>query len=107
MLNIALLIAGCLVDIFSAILVILPLLVPLGHAYGIDPVHLGIIFLVNMEAGYLTPPMGLNLFLASYRFRRPFMETAKAAAPFLIVQMVVVFLVTYVPALSTWITKLL
>jgi TRAP-type C4-dicarboxylate transport system permease large subunit len=105
-LNIALLITGCLVDIFSAILIILPLLIPLGAAYGIDQVHLGIIFLINMEAGFLTPPVGLNLFLASYRFKKPFLETSRYVLPFLVIQLVVVFLVTYIPGLSMWLTKL-
>ena len=71
LLNIALLITGCFMDIFSAILVVVPLIIPLGNLFGIHPVHLGIIFLANMELGYLTPPLGLNLFLASYRFNEP------------------------------------
>jgi tripartite ATP-independent transporter DctM subunit len=105
-LNIALLVTGCLIDIFSAIMIILPLISPLGEVYGIDPVHLGIIFLVNMEAGFLTPPVGLNLFLASYRFKKPFTETSRNVLPFLIIQLAVVFIVTYVPELSLWLTKL-
>jgi tripartite ATP-independent transporter DctM subunit len=104
-LNISLLITGCLIDIFSAILIVLPLIFPLGTAYGINPVHLGIIFLINMEAGFLTPPVGMNLFLASYRFRKPFVEVARYAFPFLLIQMAVVFIVTYVPILSTCLTK--
>ncbi|GHU70182.1 TRAP transporter subunit DctM [Spirochaetia bacterium] len=104
-LNLALLVIGCLVDIFSAILIVLPLLIPLGTAYGIDPVHLGIIFLVNMEAGFLTPPVGLNLFLASYRFKRPFLETSRYVMPFLIIQLAVVFIVTYVPVLTTYLMR--
>jgi tripartite ATP-independent transporter DctM subunit len=102
LLNIALLITGCLIDIFSAIMIILPLLSPLGAVYGIDPVHLGIVFLINMEAGFLTPPVGLNLFLASYRFKKPFVETSRNVLPFLIIQLAVVFIVTYIPALSTF-----
>jgi tripartite ATP-independent transporter DctM subunit len=105
-LNLALLVVGCLMDIFSAILVVLPLIVPLGQAYGIDPVHLGIIFIVNLEVGFLTPPVGMNLFLASYRFKRPFMEICRFVLPFLLIQLVVVFLVTYVPALSTILVRL-
>ncbi|GHT71101.1 TRAP transporter subunit DctM [Spirochaetia bacterium] len=104
-LNLALLVVGCLMDIFSATLIVLPLLLPLGAAYGIDPVHLGIIFLINMEAGFITPPVGLNLFLASYRFKRPFLETARYILPFLIIQLAVVFLVTYIPVLSTYLTR--
>ncbi|MDR2246679.1 MAG: TRAP transporter large permease subunit [Treponema sp.] len=102
LLNLALLITGCLIDIFSAIMIILPLISPLGAAYGIDPVHLGIIFLVNMEAGFLTPPVGLNLFLASYRFKKPFVETSRNVFPFLVIQLAVVLIVTYIPALSTF-----
>jgi tripartite ATP-independent transporter DctM subunit len=105
LLNLALLAAGCLMDIFSAILVILPLIAPLGQAYGIDPVHLAVIFIINLEAGFLTPPVGLNLFLASYRFKRPFMEICRYVVPFLIVQIAVILLVTYVPAISTWYAK--
>jgi tripartite ATP-independent transporter DctM subunit len=104
-LNFSLLLIGCLIDIFSAIMIVLPLVFPLGIAYGIDPVHMGIIFLINMEAGFLTPPVGMNLFLASYRFRRPFVEISRYVIPFLLIQLVVVFVVTYVPALSTWFTK--
>ncbi|MCL2320011.1 MAG: TRAP transporter large permease subunit, partial [Treponema sp.] len=106
LLNVALLVVGCLMDIFSAILVVLPLISPLGAVYGIDPVHLGIIFLINLELGFLTPPVGLNLFLASYRFGKPFIQVTRYVLPFLVVQLVVVFLVTYVPALSTWLPGL-
>ena len=93
-------------DIFSAILVILPLIAPLGEVYGIDPVHLGIIFIINLEAGFLTPPVGLNLFLASYRFNKPFLEVCRYVLPFLIIQLVVVLLVTYIPVLSTYLPGL-
>jgi tripartite ATP-independent transporter DctM subunit len=106
LLNVALLITGCLIDIFSAIMIILPLLTPLCAVYGIAPVHLGIIFLINMEAGFLTPPVGLNLFLASYRFKKPFVEIARNVFPFLLIQLVVVLAVTYIPALSMWLTGL-
>jgi tripartite ATP-independent transporter DctM subunit len=105
LLNIALLAVGCFMDIFSAILVVLPLITPLGDAYGINPVHLGIIFIMNMEVGFLTPPVGLNLFLASYRFGKPFTKVCRYILPFLIVQLIVVFLVTYIPALSTFLPK--
>jgi tripartite ATP-independent transporter DctM subunit len=104
-LNISLLLIGCLIDIFSAILIVLPLIFPLGAAYGIDPVHLGIIFLINMEAGFLTPPVGMNLFLASYRFRKPFVDISRYALPFLLIQLGVVFIVTYIPILSTYLTR--
>jgi len=102
LLNLVLLLLGCVMDIFSAILVLLPLVVPLGVAYGIDPLHLGIIFIINLEAGFLTPPVGINLFLSSYRFGKPFMEICKYVAPFLLVRLAVVLLVTYIPWLSTW-----
>jgi tripartite ATP-independent transporter DctM subunit len=105
-LNLSLLVVGCLIDIFSAIMIVLPLVFPLGLAYGIDPVHLGIIFLINMEAGFLTPPVGMNLFLASYRFRKPCVEIARYVLPFLLIQLGVVLIVTYVPVLSTFLTKL-
>jgi tripartite ATP-independent transporter DctM subunit len=105
LLNLALLAVGCLMDIFSAILVVLPLVAPLGEVYGIDPVHLGIIFIINLEAGFLTPPVGLNLFLASYRFKKPFMEVCRYVLPFLAIQLVVILIVTYVPAISTWYTR--
>ena len=100
-LNGALLLIGLFLDMFSAILIVLPLLVPLIEIYGIDPVHMGIIFLVNLEVGYITPPVGLNLFLSSYRFQKPFVEICRYVAPFLLVRLVVVLLVTYIPWLST------
>jgi tripartite ATP-independent transporter DctM subunit len=106
LLNLTLIVIGFVLDMFSAILVVLPLIVPLGQIYGIDPVHLGIIFLVNLEVGYMTPPVGLNLFLASYRFHKPFVEICRYVAPFLLVRLIVVFLVTYLPWLSTWLVSL-
>lgn len=99
-LNLFLLVVGCLMDIFSATVVVAPLLVPLGVAYEIHPVHLGIIFIANLELGYLTPPVGLNLFLASYRFKRPMLEICRAALPMLGILGVGVLVITYVP----WIT---
>jgi len=106
LLNLALLIIGFFMDIFSAILVFLPLVIPLGVIYGIDPLHLGIIFIVNLEAGFLTPPVGINLFLASYRFNKPFMEICGYVMPFLLARLVVVLLVTFLPWLSTWLVSL-
>jgi C4-dicarboxylate transporter DctM subunit len=106
LLNLALLVAGSLMDIFSAIIVLLPLIAPLGAAYGLSPVHVGIIFLMNMEVGFLLPPIGLNLFLASYRFNRPYLEVAKNVLPFLLIQIVVVFLVSYVPFFTTALASL-
>ncbi|MDR1144091.1 MAG: TRAP transporter large permease subunit [Spirochaetaceae bacterium] len=105
LLNLALLVVGCLMDIFSAILIVLPLVSPLGAAYGIDPVHLGIIFITNLEVGFLTPPVGLNLFLASYRFKMPFSQICRYVLPFLLIQLAVVLLVTYIPALSTFLPQ--
>jgi len=105
LLNLSLLVVGCLMDIFSAILIILPLVSPLGAVYGIDPVHLGIIFIINLEAGFITPPVGLNLFLASYRFGKPFAKICRYVLPFLFVRLVVVLLITYVPALSTFLLR--
>ena len=100
LLNVLLLIVGCLMDIYSAIVVVVPLIVPLGIAYGINPLHLGVIFLTNLELGYLTPPVGMNLFLASYRFRRPLVEVYRASVPFLLIRAAAVLLVTYVPYLT-------
>ena len=100
-LNVFLLLVGCLMDIFSATVVVVPLIVPLGMAFGIDPVHLGIIFIANLELGYLTPPVGLNLFLASYRFEKPLVEVYRAAIPMLVILGVGVLLITYLPWLTT------
>ena len=100
MLNIFLLIVGCLMDIYSAIIVVVPLILPMGALYGVAPLQLGVIFLVNLELGYLTPPIGMNLFLASYRFGRPMVEICRSALPFLFVLLLVVLLITYVPALT-------
>ena len=99
-LNALLLVVGCMMDIFSAILVVVPLIAPMGEAYGVDPVHLGIIFLANLELGYLTPPVGLNLFLSSYRFGQPLTRVYRSVLPFLLILLGGVLLITYVPALS-------
>jgi tripartite ATP-independent transporter DctM subunit len=106
-LNLLLLVVGCLMDIFSAIVVIVPLIVPMGLAFGIDPVHLGIIFIANLELGYLTPPVGLNLFLASYRFERPLLQVYRAALPMLFILGIGVLLITYVPWLTLGILEML
>ena len=106
-LNLFLLVVGCLMDIFSAIVVVVPLIVPIGRAFGVDPVHLGIIFIANLELGYLTPPVGLNLFLASYRFERPLLVVARAALPMLAILGFGVLLITYVPWLTTGLLWLL
>jgi tripartite ATP-independent transporter DctM subunit len=99
-LNVLLLVTGMLLDIFSAIIIVVPLIIPLGAAFGIHPIHLGIIFLCNLELGYLTPPVGLNLFLSSLRFRVPLAEIWRTAVPFLLIFAIWVFLITYVPALT-------
>jgi C4-dicarboxylate transporter, DctM subunit len=106
LLNVFLLIVGCLMEIYPAIVVEVPLLVPLGAAYGIDPVRLGIIFLANMELGYLTPPVGLNLLMSSYRFQRPVPEVLRAVLPVVVVLALGVLLITYVPALTTTLPRL-
>jgi len=106
LLNVFLLIVGCLMDIFSAIIVQVPLLVPLGAAYGIDPIQLGVIFLANMELGYLTPPVGLNLYMSSYRFNKPVPIVLLAVLPIVIVLHVGVLFITYVPALTTTLPRL-
>jgi tripartite ATP-independent transporter DctM subunit len=99
-LNVFLLAVGCLMDIFSAIIVVVPLIQPISQSFGIDPLHLGVIFLVNLELGYLTPPVGMNLFLAALRFDKPVLEVYRSTFPFFLVLLAVVLLVTYVPALT-------
>ena len=105
-LNLVLLVVGCLMDIFSAIVVVVPLIIPLGIAFGIDPVHLGIIFLANLQLGYLTPPVGMNLFLASYRFNKPMTEVIRATLPMFFILLIGVIIITYVPFLSTFLPNL-
>ncbi|MCW8899310.1 MAG: TRAP transporter large permease subunit [Gammaproteobacteria bacterium] len=99
-LNIFLLVLGAILDIFSALVIMVPLIVPLAIGYGIDPVHLGVIFLANMQLGYFTPPVGMNLFIASFRFNRPITDIYKATIPFFFVLLAAVLIITYVPALS-------
>lgn len=106
-LNLFLLAIGCVMDIFSAIVVIAPLVVPIGLAYGVHPVHLGIIFLANLELGYLTPPIGINLFFASYRFDRPMTEVCRSVAPLFFALCGGILAITYLPWLSTGLLKLL
>jgi C4-dicarboxylate transporter DctM subunit len=100
LLNIFLLILGMMLDIFSAIVLIVPILLPIAVGYGIHPVHLGIIFLANMQLGYFTPPVGMNLFIASYRFNKPVMTLYVATIPFFLVLLVAVLIITYWPSLS-------
>jgi C4-dicarboxylate transporter, DctM subunit len=104
-LNIFLLALGCMLDIFSAIVIVLPLLLPMADEFGIDRVHLGIIFLANMQIGYCTPPVGMNLFIASYRFNKPVVRLYFATIPFLILLLLTVAVITYWPGLSLFLVK--
>jgi tripartite ATP-independent transporter DctM subunit len=104
-LNVLLIAVGALMDIYSAILVIVPLIIPMGAAYGIDPIHLGIIFLSNMELGFLMPPMGENLFLSAYRFDQPLTRIYQSTLPFVVILLAAVLLITYVPAMTLWLVK--
>jgi tripartite ATP-independent transporter DctM subunit len=106
-LNLFLLVVGCLMDVFSATVVVVPLIVPLAAHYGVDPVHLGILFLANLELSYLTPPVGLNLFLAAQRFNRPVLTITRATLPLFAVLAVGVLLITYIPTLTTGLLTLL
>ena len=102
MLNIFLLVVGCMMDIFSAIIIVVPLITPLGAYFGIDPVHLAIIFIANLELGFLTPPVGINLFLSAYRFDENMPTIYKSTLPFFMVMLLSVLAITYIPILSTW-----
>ncbi len=102
LLNLFLLLVGAVMDIFSATVVVVPLILPLAQRFGIDPVHLGIVFLANLEIGYSTPPVGLNLFIASQRFRKPVLTLFGAALPFLAIMLVWLALITYLPVFSLW-----
>jgi tripartite ATP-independent transporter DctM subunit len=106
-LNVFLLAVGWLMEIFAAIVVVVPLIVPLGAAFGIHPVHLGIIFIANLELGFLTPLVGLNIFLASYRFKRPVLEVCAAALPMMAILGIGVLIITYVPWLTTGLLSML
>ena len=99
-LNVFLLAVGSLMDMFSAIVVVVPLILPIGAAFGVHPLHLAMIFLINLEVGYLTPPVGMNLFLASFRLEKPVIEVIRSVVPFLLILLLVLLLVTYVPALT-------
>ena len=106
-LNILLIVVGALMDIYSAIIVIVPLIVPMAGAYGIEPVHLAIIFLANMQLGYLMPPMGENLFLSAYRFKMPLTQVYGATIPFVVILLITVLLITYVPILTLGLLRVL
>ena len=94
-----------MLDIFSALVILVPLLVPVALSYGIHPVHLGILFLANMQLGYFTPPVGLNLFIASYRFNRPILELYRATLPFFFLLLGAVMIITYWPQLSLFLIQ--
>jgi tripartite ATP-independent transporter DctM subunit len=100
LLNVLLLVLGAMLDIFSALVIVVPLILPVAAGYGIHPVHLGIVFLANMQIGYFTPPVGMNLFIASYRFKKPLLELYSACLPFMLVLLVALLLITYVPWFS-------
>ena len=104
-LNLFLLVVGCLMDIYSAILVVVPLVMPLALRFGIDPVHLGVIFLTNLEIGYSTPPVGINLFISSLRFKRPVVELYRASLPFIGLLLLCLGVITYVPELSLFLVR--
>jgi C4-dicarboxylate transporter DctM subunit len=104
-LNVVLLVLGSVLEIYSAIVVLAPLVAPLGQAYGIDPVHLGVVFLANLELGFLFPPMGLNLFLSGSRFQKPLPYVWRRALPFLLIMAVGVLLITYLPAITTGVVQ--
>jgi tripartite ATP-independent transporter DctM subunit len=106
-LNLFLLVVGAMMDIFSAILVVVPLIVPIAHNFGVDPVHLGVIFLANLGIGYSTPPVGMNLFIASFRFEKPVLKLYVATLPFLIILLVALALITYIPELSLWLVEIM
>jgi len=102
LLNVFLLIVGAMMDIFSATVVVVPLIMPIALHYNIDPVHLGIIFLANLEIGYLTPPVGINLFIASQRFGKPILTLFRSTLPFLIIMLIWLTMLTYIPNLTLW-----
>lgn len=100
-----LLILGAFLDIFSALVLVVPLILPVALQYGVDPIHLGILFLATMQLGYMTPPIGLNLFIASYRFEKPIMQVYAATVPFLLILLAAVVLIAYWPALSLFLVN--
>jgi len=102
LLNLFLLVIGAMMDIFSAIVVVVPLIMPLALRYQIDPVHLGILFLANLEIGYMTPPVGINLFIASQRFGKNILTLFQSALPFLAIMLVWLLMISYIPALTLW-----
>jgi C4-dicarboxylate transporter DctM subunit len=107
LLNVFLILVGCMMDIFSAILIVVPLIVPLANRFGIDPLHLGVVFLANLGIGYNTPPVGLNLFISSSRFERPVTQIYRATLPFLLLLLFTLLCITYWPGLSLFLPGLL
>lgn len=99
-LNFFLLLVGSMMDIFSAIIVVVPLILPIAAEFGVHPIHLAIIFLTNLEIGYMTPPVGINLFISSFRFDKPILTLYKASVPFLILLFIALMLITYIPDLT-------
>ena len=106
-LNLFLLVVGCLMDIFSAILVVVPIIMPVALYYHVDPTHLGVIFLINLDIGYSTPPVGINLFIGALRFERPVVELYKATLPFLAIMLFALAVITYWPDMSLWLVRAL
>ena len=104
-LNLFLLAVGCIMDIFSAIVIVVPIIIPIALSYGVDPVHLGVIFLVNLEIGYSTPPVGINLFISSLKFEKPITLLYRASVPYLLLLLLLLVLITYVPWLSLFLIK--
>jgi tripartite ATP-independent transporter DctM subunit len=107
LLNVFLIIVGAVLDVFSAIIVVLPLILPIATEFGINPIHMAVIFLTNLEIGYNAPPAGINLFIASFRFRKPVMELAKSTLPFLAMLIIGLMIITYIPDLSLFLVHIL
>ncbi|PLX74978.1 MAG: C4-dicarboxylate ABC transporter [Desulfuromonas sp.] len=105
LLNLFLLVLGAILDIFSALVLVVPLILPVAVGFDVDPLHLGIIFLANMQLGYLTPPVGLNLFISSYRFEQPITTIYRSTIPFFVVLLLSVLIITYWPGLSLWLAN--
>ena len=106
LLNFFLLIVGMMMDIFSAIIVVVPLIIPIARSFGVDPIHLGIIFLTNLEIGYLTPPVGLNLFISSFRFEKSIARVTLSTLPYIGILLIALLIITYVPELSLLLLRL-
>lgn len=104
-LNLFLLVVGSMMDIFSAIIVVVPLIVPIAAEFDVHPIHLAIIFLTNLEIGYITPPVGINLFISSFRFKKPVTELYRATIPYLILLVIALIIITYVPSLSLFLVE--